>query len=188
MYDINTGKRFYMSPVYHATDRHLYVDSNYWLSEPVAGIEKGAISDSIKLAYNANLTKLGDLVENEMNPVIVEPDGVYILTQFSTWKRLSIMKRLHAVKFIHFVKKQLPKLLKDILQRKATPYWINQCNLRVNGFMNQFLSSSTNDKYSTLTSYSAVINFDDVRSEINTILSVSFIRAIEKINISILTL
>jgi len=186
IFDNNTGKRFYISPVYHAIERHLYVDSTYWLSEPVAGIEKGAISDAIVLAYKANLTKLGDLIENEMNPVISEPDGIYILTQFSCWKRLSIMKRLHAVKFIHFIKKIIPSRLKDILQRKATPYWLNQCTLRINGLMNQYLESSTSDKHSTLKSYSSSVNFDDVRSEINVVLSITFIRAIERINVSIL--
>jgi hypothetical protein len=185
--DTNTGKRFNISPVYHAIERHLYVDTNYWLSEPVAGIEKGAISAAIKLAYKANLTKLGDLIEHEMNPVISEPDGIYLLTQFSCWKRLSIMKRLHAVKFIHFIKKEIPKLLKDILQRKATPYWLNQCNLRINGLMNQYLVSSSTDKYSTLKSYSCVNTFDDVRSEINSTLSITFLRAIERINVSIIT-
>jgi len=187
IFDSNTGKRFFITPVYHAIERHLYVDGNYWLTEPVAGIEKGAISDSIKLIYSSNLTKLGDLVENELNPVIVEPDGVYILTQFSCWKRLSIMKRLHAVKFIHYIKKEIPKILKDILQRKATAYWINQCNLRINGLMNKFVENSTNDKYAILKSYSAIINFDDLRPEINVTLSLNFIRTIEKINVSILT-
>jgi hypothetical protein len=122
-----------------------------------------------------------------MNPVISEPDGIYLLTQFSCWKRLSIMKRLHAVKFIHFIKKEIPKLLKDILQRKATPYWLNQCNLRINGLMNQYLVSSSTDKYSTLKSYSCVNTFDDVRSEINSTLSITFLRAIERINVSIIT-
>jgi len=186
MFDNNTGKRFYMTPVYHAIERHLYTDGIYWLSEPVAGIEKGAISDAIKLAYKANLTKLGDLIESEMNPVISEPDGIYILTQFSCWKRLSIMKRLHAVKFIHFIKKALPPLLKDILQRKATQYWINQCKVRINSFMNQYLESPTSDKYSTLKSYSTIVNFDDVKSEINAVVSITFIRAIERINVNIL--
>jgi len=186
--DSHTGKRFSITPVYHAIERHLSTDDDYWISEPVAGIEKGAISEPIDLVYKANVTKLGDLIERELNPVITEPDGTYILTQFSTWKRLSIMKRLHVVKFIHFLKQSIPPLLKDILQRKATPYWISQAETRVDSHMRQFLSTSTIDRYATIESYNAVVQFDDVRSEINVVLSIKPLRAIERINVNILVL
>jgi len=184
--DVHTGKRFSITPVYHAIERHLATDSLYWISEPVAGIEKGAIQEPIDLVYKNNVTKLGDLIERELNPVIIEPDGTYILTQFSTWKRLSIMKRLHVVKFIHFLKQSIPPLLKDILQRKATPYWISQVETRIDLHMQPFLSSSTIDKFATVESYNAIIQFDDVRSEINVVLSVKPLRAIERINVNIL--
>ena len=184
--DPNTGKRFWITPVYHAVENHLIVDSKYWIAEPVAGIEKGAIQESIELAYKANITKLGDMIEAEMNPVIVEPDGVYILTQFSTWKRLSVMKRLHVVKFVQFLKKRIPTLLKDILQRKASAYWINQCSMRVNGLLNTFLETASSERYIALKSFSAVINFDDVRSEINCTLTITPIRAIERIHVNII--
>lgn len=184
--DTHTGKRFNITPVYHAIECHLSVDNQYWIAEPVAGIEKGAIEDAIELMYKPNITKLGDLIEAEMNPVIVEPDGTYILTQFSTWKRLSIMKRLHVVKFVQYLKKRIPTLLKDILQRKATAYWINQCNLRVNGFLNTFLETSSSDRYVALKEYTAVVAFDDAASEINVTLKIVPIRAIERIHVNII--
>lgn len=184
--DTHTGKEFSVTPVYHAIDCHLSVDDQYWIAEPVAGIEKGAIEDAIELAYKPNLTKLGDLIDVELNPVIVEPDGTYILTQFSTWKRLSIMKRLHVVKFVQYLKKKIPTLLKDILQRKATTYWINQCTLRVNGFLNTFLETASSSRYIALSSYSAVVSFDDAASELNVTLTIVPIRAIERIHVNII--
>jgi len=184
--DSHSGKQFNVTPVYHAIAAHLLTDLNYWIAEPVAGMEKGAIQDPIELIYKTNFTKLGDLIDKELNPVIVEPDGIYILTQFSTWKRLSIMKRLHVVKFIHYLKKTIPTSLKDILQHKATSYWINQCNIRLNGIMNKFLETGTSDRYAILKSFTSVVNFDDLRSEINVTLSIVPIRAIERINVNIL--
>lgn len=184
--DPNTGKKFMITPVYHAIENHLLVDSKYWIAEPVAGVEKGAIQEPIDLAYRANVTKLGDLLDAEINPTIVEPDGIYFLTQFSTWKRLSVLKRLHVVKFVHYLKKRIPSLLKDILQRKATVYWINQCNLRINGLMNLFLETNSSERYVAIKSYSAVVNFDDVRSEINIALTITPIRAIERIHVNII--
>lgn len=40
--DAYTGRKFWISPAYHAIQRHLYCDAVYFLSEPVAGLEKGA--------------------------------------------------------------------------------------------------------------------------------------------------
>lgn len=183
--DTQTGRKFDITPVYHALDRHLYCDATYWIAEPVAGSEKGAVSESINLKYKPNLTKLKQLVEAELNPTIVEPDGTYILTQFTTWKRLSMMKRAHVVKFIHYCKKKIPSVLKDILQRKATVYWVNQCYDRVNGFLNPFVDKGDNDRYVALSSFDLTIKFDDTRQEIMVALTLDPIGVIERITVNI---
>ena len=185
IFDSYTGKSFYITPVYHAIDRHLYVDEKYWISEPVAGVEKGAISESIELAYSPNETELADEIDVELNPVIVESDGVYILQQFTTWKRLSILKRQHAVKFIHYCKKRLPSILKDILNRKGSNFWQKQAASRVNAFMNQFLDKGDSDRYASITTYSANVVFDSAASELQVGLVVSPIRSVERIAVNI---
>jgi hypothetical protein len=186
MFDVFTGEYIWMSPVYHALTRHLYCDGAYFIAEPVAGIEKGAITDSIELAYKANHTERGDLQDKQLNMVIVEPAGKYILTQLTTWKRMSVLQRLHVAKFVAYMRKVIPTLLKDILQRKATQYWIGQCNYRINNFLTQFLESD-NERYSILKTFNVNVVFDDVRSEINAYIDITPIRAIERINVYIIT-
>ena len=183
--DIFTGKSFYITPVYHAIDRHLYCDARYWLAEPVANIEKGAVQDRIELAYKPSLTKIGDLIDVEINPTISEPDGTYFITQLTTWKRLSVMKRAHVVKFIHFLKHKIPTLCKDILQHKATRYWVNQIYSRINSFMFQFTDFGSFDKYVAITKYEVLVDFDEQASEAMVLLSIWPIRAIEKITVRI---
>ena len=70
MDDKYTGFPINMSPVYHAIERHLAVDAQYFLAEPVANIEKGAISDKIELAYRANHTERGDMKDVELNCLV----------------------------------------------------------------------------------------------------------------------
>lgn len=187
MFDGFTGKYLWMSPVYSAIERHLAVDSQYWIAEPVAGIEKGAISVPMTLAYRPTITNLEDMLDKELNPVIVEPDGTYILSQVTTWKRLSVMKRAHAVKFVHFIKKRIPSLLKDILQRKMTGFWINTANQRINAFMARYVdgASGSSEKYVAITSFSATVTPDEGRAELNVLISIKPIRAIESINVNI---
>lgn len=186
IYDEFTNQYFYVSPILHAIERHLYVDDNYWIAEPVAGIEKGAIEESVKFAYGLNETELADEIDVELNPVIVENDGTYLLQQFTTWKRLSIMKRQHVVKFIHYCKKQIPGLLKDILHRKATSYWIGLANSRLLAFMNNFVESGVSNRYVAVSGYSCSVDFDEESSELNVVLTVHPLRSIEKINVTII--
>ena len=187
IFDMHTGKNIWISPTYHAVERHLYCDSKYWISEPVAGIEKGAISEPIKLAYNSNLTKLEDMMSVELNPTIVEPDGVYILTQFTTWKRLSILKRAHAVKFTHYVQKAMPPLLKDILQRKMTSYWVNLAAQRVKGFMEPFVyDTSASERYASVSWFTVDVIPDEARNELRVILIMRPLRVIESIHVNII--
>ncbi len=185
IFDAYTGSKMWITPVYHALERHLYCDGAYFIAEPVAGIEKGAITEPITLAYRANHTQRGDLIEDELNVTIVESQGKYFLSQFTTWKRLSILKRLHAAKFIAYIRKVIPVLLKDILQRKATQYWINQAQFRVDTFLSNFVESSSSERYSILSNYSVSVEFDDVQSELNVYIDVTPIRAIERINVFI---
>jgi len=185
IFDPFTGEWIWMTPVYHALERHLYCDGAYFLAEPVAGIEKGAISEPITLAYKANHTERGDLQDAELNMVIVEPQGKYILTQLTTWKRLSVLKRLHVAKFVAYVRKVIPTLLKDILQRRATQYWIGQAQFRVSNFLSKFLESSV-ERYSVLKTFTVSVVFDETSSELNVYIDMTPIRAIEKINVFII--
>lgn len=179
-------KTINISPVYHALIAHLTVDNKYFISEPVAGIEKGNINDYIKIAYKPSMTDMENLISNELNPTIVERDGTYILTQFTTYKRLSILKRIHAVKFAHFVRKYLPRQLKGLIQRKATPYWIGVAKSLVDNFMRPYTNPNTL-RYS-ITDYSSNIHFDEDRSELYVSISMRFVRAIETIQVNIVTL
>ncbi len=186
IFDENTGRQIMVSPVYHAIERHLYCDGVYFIGEPVANIEKGAIAEKIELAYKGNHTERGDLLDAELNPVIVEPGGKYILSQFTTWKRLSVLKRLHVAKFVAYIRKVIPTLLKDLLQRKATTYWINQANFRVKDFLGRFVENPSLERYSILKSFNVNVAFDDVRSELNVYCDITPIRAIERINVFII--
>ena len=181
-----SGKMINISPVYHAIGSHLDTDTRYFISEPVAGIQKGAIQEYAKLSYKPSMIDMENMIDAELNPVISEIDGTYIITQFTTYKRLSIMKRIHAVKFAHFLRKNLPTQLKGLIQRRATPYWISVARTIIDTFMRPYADQAST-KYS-VTFYESNVNFDEERSELYVQLSVKFLRAIETIQINIISL
>lgn len=184
IFDEYTGRYFWVSPTYHAIQRHLYVDGMYFISEPVAGIEKGDFGESVTLAYTANHTERGDLGDVELNVTIDESDGKYFLTQYTAYKRYSALKRGHIAKFTSYLKKTIPGLLKDILQQKGTAFWISQANIRVNTFLSKFLEGST-ERYSILRNFTSNVSFSDSTSQLDVYITITPIRAIEKIQVVI---
>jgi len=181
--DNYTGRKFWMSPVYHAIQVHLNTDNNYFLGEPPCNIEKGAIGDEIKLAYYTNHTTRGDLLEKELNYTISEANGVYFPTQFTTWKRFSALKRQHISKFVSYLKRQIPTILRDVIQRKATQYWLSQAQFRMNNFFLKYLDGASTDRYACINSFSVNIEFDKQRSELNVYVTFAPILSIERINV-----
>ena len=185
MQDIYTGTSFWMSPVYDAIQCHLNVDNNYFLSEPVAGVEKGAINEPITLAYQPNHTVRGDLLDIELNYTIAETSGVYFATQFTTWKRYSALKRLHIAKFTAFLFRNIPILLKNTLQRRATSQWLSQASFIINNFFLQYTDGVATDRFAAIKSATTTLNFDTSRSELNVYISFVPILSIERINVSL---
>ena len=181
--DNYTGRSFWITPVYHAIQRHLDVDNKYFLAEPVANIEKGAIGDSIKLAYPTNHTIRGDLFDKELNFTLEESSGVYFATQFTTWKRFSALKRQHIAKFVSYLKVQIPTILRDVVQRKATRYCLSQAEFRMNTMFLKFLDGSSTDRYACVSTYSINVEFDKQRSELNIYVTFAPILSIERINV-----
>lgn len=184
--DIYTGSKFWMSPVYHAIQCHLNTDNNYFIAEPVANIEKGAINDPITLAYQPNHTVRGDLLDMELNYTITETQGIYFATQLTTWKRYSALKRLHIAKFTAYLFRNIPIILKDVIQRKATAYWLSQANTRLNNFFLQFMNGVATDRYAAINAFSVTLNFDKTRSELNVYITYTPILSIERINVSLI--
>ncbi len=181
--DSYTGRKFWISPVYHAIQAHLNVDNQYFIAEPVANLEKGAINDEIKLSYNTNHTTRGDLQDRELNYTIVESDGVYFSTQLTTWKRYSALKRQHIAKFTSYLFREIPKVLKNIIQRRATQYWLTQAQSILNNFMLKFQDGVATDRYACISSFNVALDFDKTRSELNVYITYAPILSIERINV-----
>jgi hypothetical protein len=184
IFDRYSGKKIWVSPTYHAIDCHLRVDNESWISDPVAGYVKGSVNDAMTLSYKSDLFRLEKMIDVELNATIVEPDGRYFLTQFTTYKPLSVMKRANTVKFVHHLYKTIPKLLKDILQQKANAYWIGQSNTRVSSYMNNFTKSDT--KYESISGYSVDSEFSEDSSELYVGLTIKPLRTIEVIRVNII--
>jgi hypothetical protein len=183
--DEYTGKTINVQPSFHALRKHIEIDAEYFIHEPVANIVKGAIAEPIELAYEPNHTQRGDLMDKQINFTIKEPDGVYILTQLTTLKQLSSLQRINNVKFIHYMMQELPPLYKDTLQKKATNTVINRIYAITDAFMSKFMNTS-NERYNIIEEYSTNVIYDKLAYEASIYITLSFIGVIEKITVYII--
>jgi len=73
--------------------------------------------------------------------------------------------------------------MRDIVQRKATQYWLSQGQYRVNNFFLKYLDGAATDRYACVSFYTANIEFDKSRSELNVYITFAPILSIERINV-----
>ncbi len=115
------GAKMYMPFSYYAMCAHLNVDNKYSITEPVANIEKGLFeTDNLNLTYAPTSLEIETLRNIQINTAIVEPDGTYIIDQLTMYKKASKLSRGNIVKVLHRIRKDLPKVLKSLIQLKET--------------------------------------------------------------------
>jgi len=182
IFDPYTGKYIYVPPTYHTLENHLDVDNRLGIAEPVA-MFKAVVQEPVTLSYTPLRDQANELASKQLNPTIQEPDGTYVPTQYTAYKRLSILQRAHVVKVIHKFRKDIPKLLKDLLQRKATKEIINEAKRRVNKYLSEWLEGGKDFTKEALKSFNVNVQFDEINSTLYIMLDLKFIRAIEHIKI-----
>ena len=184
MIDPYTGKEVWFPPTYHALECHLKVDNTLGIAEPVA-MFKATIDDPIELRYSPIFAQANELTNKQINPTIKEPDGVYIPTQYTTYRRLSVLQRAHVVKVIHRFRKEIPKILKDLLQTKATPDKIKEAERRVRHYLNGWMVGGPIAAKEAIENYKLNVFFDEINKTLYVTMDVNFVDAIEFIVISL---
>jgi hypothetical protein len=135
------------SPAYYALLNHLNIDSQISITEPMANIVKGQLPVAgAKLSYIAKSPDIEKLRFVQVNTIIKETDGIYFIDQLTTYKSASKLSRINVVKVIHRMRKDIPRLLKDLLQKKATANIINQAQNRVTNYMNRWVLTDNNQQ------------------------------------------
>ena len=187
MFDEFTGRFQWYTPVLHAMKCHLLTDDTYGVAEPVANIEKGAVQESCKLAYNPanNLlnNELDDLIRNQLNPIITDMGSKYIIGQLTTLKKPSILTRAHAVKSLHKIKKAIVPALKPFIQKKISNSLKTKARDAVNYILNKF-NNESDEKNRLIVSYSSDVVFDENSYSAKVNIKLEFVKTIEEISIN----
>jgi len=184
MVDPYTGKEVWFPPTYHALECHLNTDNTLGVAEPVA-MYKAAIQDPIKLRYEVNFAQANELTNRQVNPTVKTPDGTFIPTQFTAYKRLSILQRAHTVKVLHVFRKEIPTILKDLLQRKATTRVVKEAERRVRNYLKDWVEGGPLFTKEALKWFKLNVNYSDEKQTLFINIDLKFIGSIEHIVVSI---
>ena len=185
-YDSDLGRVIVMPSNYYALLNHLYVDGALDLAEPVAGVDKGSLrTGSIKLTYTPTTLEIEKLRMKQINAIIDEPDGVYFIDQLTMYKKASILSRIHAIKPIMKVKKDLRKLLKDVLQSKDGRTAIGRVRTIIDTYMNDTVYDAQKNRKGWFEYYKYDVIFDENKLEIKVLLTIKPLRSVEKVSVTI---
>ena len=185
-YDADMGRVIVMPSAYYAMLSHLYIDGTYGIAEPVANVNKGALrTGTIKLSYSPTSLEIEKLRIKQINAIIDETDGIYFIDQLTMYKKNSILSRIHAVKPIQKIKKDLRKLLKDVLQTKGGPIAVERVKNMTEDYMRRWIYNEQNPR-GAFEYYTVAVNFDENALTINVLLTVKPVRTIEHVNVTII--
>ncbi|MFA7127948.1 MAG: hypothetical protein WC136_02130 [Sphaerochaeta sp.] len=179
--------RIYMPMSYYAMMAHLKIDSEISITEPVANVVKGTLDSSeINLTYEPTSLEIESLRREQINSIIVEPDGTYIIDQLTMYKRASKLSRINVVKVIHRLRKDLPKVLKDLLQNKAINDITDTAIRRANKVLEQWVVTPENSKDGIFSNVSIVASYNEASYKLRLAITVNPIGTLEQIEIPII--
>jgi hypothetical protein len=180
------GVRISCPSNYCALLNHLQTDEEISITEPMANIVKGQLPVAgAKLSYIAKSADIEKLRGVQINTIIKEIDGIYFIDQLTAYKSASKLSRINVVKVIHRMRKDLPKILKDLLQRKALENVLLSAKTRTEKYMARWLVTDNNTTDGIFSEVNVTPMF--VEEELKLIVSVAVrpIGTIEKIEVPI---
>ena len=174
------------APSYYALLDHLNIDEQYSITEPAANIVKGQLPVACaKLSYIAKSADIEKLRFVQVNTIIKETDGIYFIDQLTTYKSASKLSRINVVKVIHRMRKDIPKILKDLLQRKETTNVINTAKMRVEKYMMRWMLTDNNQQDGIFSEINVTPYFIEEELKLVVSIAVKPIGTIEKIEVPI---
>lgn len=185
-YIAESGLRITCPTSYYALINHLNTDEQISITEPMANIVKGQLPVAgAKLSYIAKSPHIEKLRGVQVNTIIKEIDGIYFIDQLTAYKSASKLSRINVVKVIHRMRKDLPKILKDLLQRKALENVLLSAKTRTEQYMARWLVTDSNTTDGIFSEVNVTPVF--VEEELKLIVSVAVrpIGTIEKIEVPI---
>jgi len=184
-----TGQIISCPASYYAMLDHLTIDNNMSITEPVANMNKGELPVAgVQLSYIAKTPVIAKLRAVQINTIIKETDGIYFIDQLTAYKNASKLSRANVVKVIHRMRKDIPRLLKDLLQLKAINDITGRAEARVREYMDKW--KATQDNVVDGIFESIEVNSVFISEEFKLIISIAVvpIGTIEKIEIPITVL
>lgn len=181
--------RMYMPMSYYAMVAHLRIDNQYSITEPVANMIKGTLeSAEMNLTYAPTSLEIEKLRNEQINAVIVEPDGTYIIDQLTMYKKASKLSRINVVKVLHRIRKDLPKLLKDLLQTKAIGSVIDTAVSRTENELNKWVITPENTKDGIFQSATVKATFNEQTYKLRLTITVNPVGTLESIDIPVIVI
>ncbi len=179
--------RLYMPLSYYAMVAHLRIDNQISITEPVANMLKGTLaSTELNLTYAPTSLEIEKLRNQQVNTVIVEPDGTYIIDQLTMYKKASKLSRINVVKVLHRIRKNLPKLLKDLLQTKAVGSVIDTAVTRTETELAKWVITPENEIDGIFQSADVKATFNEETYKLRLTITVNPVGTLESIDIPII--
>jgi hypothetical protein len=112
VFDVETGKDIFFSPVYHMSRMIPLNDRLFDIWFPNAGFNRGTIDGIKELRYNAKLAQRERFQLNQLNPIVKFTIGYATFGNLTTQRRPSALQDLSIMRTVLYIKRGLEQFLK----------------------------------------------------------------------------
>lgn len=112
IFDFNTGKDIWVSPVYHMATMIPLTDTLYDIWWASAGFNRGTISGIKELRFSPKLNQRDQMYLDQLNPIVKFSVGYTMWGNLTTQRKPSALQDINVVRTVLYIKRTLEQFLK----------------------------------------------------------------------------
>jgi len=112
VFDVNTGRDMWVTPVYHMSNMIPLNDKLYEIWYASAGLNRGTINGIKELRFNPKLTQRDTMYLNQLNPIVKFSIGYTMWGNLTSQRRPSALQDLNVIRTVLYIKRSLEQYLK----------------------------------------------------------------------------
>lgn len=112
IYDAFTGKKIWVSPIYHMANVVPYTDnvSNLWT--PPAGVNRATLAEVEDIRYSPRLGDRNSFYLNQLNPIVKFSSGYTVYSQLTSQRKPTALQDVSITRLVLYIQRALEQFCK----------------------------------------------------------------------------
>jgi hypothetical protein len=178
VFDPFTGIDLWMPPSYHVAKIIGYNDRTTQVWYPLAGTNRGVVSNIKELRYNPNLGDRENFMKYQLNPIVKFTSGYSLFSQRTSLRKTSSLQEIHIVRLKNYIDRLLKKFCLNFIFELNDDETRSKIRKEINILLSEIKSNRGLEGFSVIIPTS---DYDIKRRRISVNIELTPVHAVEQI-------